>query len=309
MNITERIDNHTHIKEKRLVLNPPFTDAIKIELTSHCNYNCSFCSLKNSPRPKGNIDRDFLYRILHEAKSIGVKEIGMFLLGESFTLKELAEYIKYAKENVGIEYVFLTTNGSLCTPDRMIPIIEAGLDSLKFSINAGSRERYMEMHNIDAFDKVVSHVKWLHQYLKENNITHLRTCVSSIFTDIYKDELESFRKMISNYVEEFYYLPLYNQAGHVGGKEYTKIVGNPGRLEKLVPPVPCWELFNSCKITWDGWMTACCFDHDSRFEIADLNKVSLLDAWNHPKFVELRRQHLENDFKNSLCAKCLCLDD
>lgn len=305
--ITKKIDAHTHIQKERLSLTPSFTDAIKIELTSRCNYNCSFCYLKNSPRPKGDIDKDFLYRILHEAKALGVKEIGMFLLGESFLLPELAEYIKYAKEEVGIEYVFLTTNGFLATQQGMIPIIEAGLDSIKFSINAGTRERYMEMHNIDAFEKVVSHVKWLYKYLKGNNITSLHTCVSSIFTDVYTDELESFRKIISEYVDEFYYLPFYNQAGHVGGKNYTKIIGNPGRLEKLVPPVPCWELFNSCKITWNGWMTACCFDHDSKFEIADLNKVSLAEAWNHPKFVELRRQHLENDLKNSLCAKCLCM--
>jgi len=304
--IMNKIDEHTHLKKEKLVLYPSFPDAIKIEITGRCNYNCSFCAQKSSLRKIGDIDRNFLYRILWEAKSIGVKEIGMFLLGESFLVKELAEYIKYAKEVVGIEYVFITTNGSLCTPERMIPVIEAGLDSIKFSINAGTREKYKEMHCCDNFDKVISNIKWLHKYKKDNNMNGLRTCVSSILIPEDEDGLRAFERDIGQYVDDFYFLPLYNQAGHIGGKEYTKIVGNPGRYENMVDSVPCWALFNAAKITWNGWLTACCFDHDEKFEIADLNKVSLIEAWNDPKFVGMRKEHLDEVFnKESLCAKCL----
>ncbi len=301
----EKIDEHTHLVKDKLILKPPFPDAIKIEVTARCNYNCSFCAQQRSLREIGDMDRNFLYRILWEAKSIGVKEIGMFLLGESFLLKNLSEYIKYAKKVVGIKYVFITTNGSLCAPEKMIPVISAGLDSIKISVNAGERGRYKEMHGVDMFDKVIKNIKWLYKYKKDNNIKRLRTCVSSIFIDKYKEELDDFSEYISPYVDDFYYLPLYNQAGHIGGKEYTKIIGNPGRLENMVDSIPCWALFNGAKITWDGWLTACYFDHDNVFNIADLNKVSLMEAWHHPKFVEIRRSHLENDFLNSVCAKCL----
>ena len=309
--ILKKVDEHTHVVKEKLRLNPPFPDTIKIEITGRCNFNCSFCAQKSSLRKIGDIDRNFLYRILWEAKSIGVKEIGMFLLGESFLVKELVEYIKYAKEVVGIEYVFITTNGSLCNPNRMIPIIDAGLDSIKFSINAGTKERYKKMHGVDCFDKVTSNIKWLDSYKRANQIDSLRTCVSSIYIPEYEEELTIFKEDISQYVDDFYYLPLYNQAGHIGGKEYTKIIGNPGRLDNMVGPIPCWALFNASKITWNGWLTACCFDHDEKFEIADLNKVSLIDAWNDPKFMELREEHLNNNnfSKESLCAKCLNIKD
>jgi len=306
--ITERVDRHTHVPREKFILNPPFPDAIKIELTSFCNYRCTFCASKRSLRPRGNMDVEFLHRILREAKSIGVKEMGMFLLGESMILKDLADHIRYAKETVGIEYVFITTNGYLCTPEKMVPIIEAGLDSIKFSMNAGARDRYREMHNVDGFDNVVENIKWLHTYLKENKIKTLRTCVSSIAMPDHMLELDKFRDMISEYVDEFYYLPLYNQAGHLGSYEYTKIIGNPGRYANMVLSIPCWALFNAAKITWDGKLTACCFDHDTRFEIANLNDVTLLEAWNNEKFVEMRRQHLERDLKKSLCARCLGME-
>ena len=304
--IMEKIDQHTHIPKEKLVLHPPFPDAIKIEITGRCNYNCSFCAQKSSLRKIGDIDKNFLYRILWEAKSVGVKEIGMFLLGESFLVKELAEYVEYAKNVVGIEYVFITTNGSLCTPEKMMPIIDAGLDSIKFSINAGTREKYKEMHACDNFDRVIANIKWLDGYKKRNEITTLRTCISSILIPDDEDDLRAFEKEMGQYVDDFYFLPLYNQAGHIGGKEYTKIVGNPGRYENMVEPIPCWALFNAAKIAWNGWLTACCFDHDEKFEIADLNKVSLLDAWNDEKFVGMRREHIGRTLnKNSLCAKCL----
>jgi len=304
--IAQRVDQHTHVPTEKQVARPPFPDAIKIELTSHSNLKCAFCASGSNLRSHGEMDEQFLKKILHEAKSIGVKEIGMFLLGESFLVRKLADYIRYAKKEVGIEYVFLTTNGTLCSLDRLEPVIEAGLDSLKFSVNAGTPASYAKMHGVDCFDRVFKNIKNMHTYMRVNGLKSPRTCVSSIFSETHEDELEDFRAMISQYVDEFYYLPLYNQAGHVSHSVHSKIVGNPGRLENMVPPIPCWALFNAAKITWDGWLTACCFDHDSRFKIADLNTVSLKDAWLHGKFIHLRRQHLEgDDLSHSICGKCL----
>jgi MoaA/NifB/PqqE/SkfB family radical SAM enzyme len=309
MTIMERIDQHTHVPAERLVEAPPYPSSIKIEITSRCNFCCSYCASKRRLRPQGDIDRDFLQRILHEAKSVGVREIGMFLLGESLLVKELPEYVRYAKEQAGIEYVFITTNGSLATPERMTALMDAGLDSIKFSINAGTRERYKEMHGVDAFERVLANLRWLHDFRLKNHFEKPRISVSSIGMGTGFDEVDILRELVKPFVDDFYLLPLYNKGGHVahGG---TGIVGNPGRLENMVPPMPCWTIFNSSRITWNGWLTACSFDHDTSFEIADLNKVSLVEAWHHPKFVELRAKHLSRDceaLKTSVCAKCLGL--
>jgi MoaA/NifB/PqqE/SkfB family radical SAM enzyme len=146
--IINGVDKHTHVPKEKLILNPSFPDSIKIEITSRCNYKCPYCLTWKTKRETGDIDRKFLYRIFKEAHNVGVKEIGMFLLGESFLVKDLPDYIKYAKEEVGIEYVFLTTNGSLCSPKRTIDIINSGLDSLKFSIN-----EFNDEHNREHWEK------------------------------------------------------------------------------------------------------------------------------------------------------------
>ena len=30
-------------------------------------------------------------------------------------------------------------------------------------------------------------------------------------------------------------------------------------------PVPCWSLFTEARVTHDGHLSACCFDHAGRF--------------------------------------------
>ncbi len=309
--VAQRVDLHTHVPEEKLVKLPPFPDSIKIEITSRCNYNCSYCASKKNLREQGDMDKKLLFRLLHEAKEAGVSEIGFFLLGEPFLVDELAEYVRYAKEEAGIEYVFITTNGSLCSPERINPVVDAGLDSVKFSINAGTRQRYAVMHGVDAMDTVLRNLKTLSFYKRSRGLDKPYICVSSIFNEKAMDELVALRDAIKPYIDDFYFLPLYNQAGHVGRSKGEGVVGNPGRLENLVPTVPCWALFNAVKITWKGIMTACCFDHDSRFEIADLKETSLIRAWGHPKFVELRKAHLSTDKKalaGSICSRCLGLN-
>jgi mRNA-degrading endonuclease toxin of MazEF toxin-antitoxin module len=46
--------------------------------------------------------------------------------------------------------------------------------------------------------------------------------------------------------------------------------GNQGRVGALRKPLPCWSLFTEGHVTHDGRLSACCFDHDGRFEMGDL---------------------------------------
>ena len=82
------------------------------------------------------MDRGLFERLLLELRAASVEEIGMFYLGESFLCSWLDEAIAFAKKDCGFPYVFLTTNGSLATPERLDSCMRAGLDSLKFSYNS-----------------------------------------------------------------------------------------------------------------------------------------------------------------------------
>ena len=46
----------------------------------------------------------------------------------------------------------MTSNGALATPEKIRAVIDAGLDSIKFSINAPERKMYAFIHGKDDFD-------------------------------------------------------------------------------------------------------------------------------------------------------------
>src|SRR6188768_3379870 len=132
--ITSRIDAVTRIPEAYLAERLPAPRSVKIELTSNCNYRCGFCAHRLRMKQRDDMDFDLYKRLVGEMRDAGVEELGMFFIGESFICPWLPEAIAFAKQR-GMPYVFLTTNGSLATPERVKACMEAGLDSLKFSMN------------------------------------------------------------------------------------------------------------------------------------------------------------------------------
>ena len=301
MKISERVKNITNIKTNFLE-KPNFPKAIKIEVTSRCNYSCQYCAHRLKLRKDGDIDPNFFKKIVNEAKNLGVKEIGLFGLGESTLNKKLPDYIKYTKD-LGIPYVFLTTNGSVCSKNYLLKLIKSGLDSIKFSINAYNKEDYKINHGQNNFNKIIERVSWLYNYKKENNLK-LNVCISSIYDKKKIKEAENFKNTIKHIVDDFYFLPLYNQGGFVPNS--SAIEGNPGMMESLVSPVPCYKLFNFSNISWDGWMEACCFDFGGEFRVANLEKTTLMEAWNSEKFIKIRKSHLSRKVCGP-CIKCLGL--
>jgi hypothetical protein len=66
--ITSRIDAVTRIPERYLAADLPAPRAVKIELTSQCNYRCGFCAHRLRMKSRGEMDRAFYERVVAEKK-------------------------------------------------------------------------------------------------------------------------------------------------------------------------------------------------------------------------------------------------
>lgn len=306
--ITKRVDAITKITDEYKQVAPPCPRAVKIELTARCDFKCWFCATGQKLREAHDMDFDLYANLLDDLKQAGVEEIGLFYLGESFLYKRLPEAVKLAKDK-GFPYVFLTTNGRLATPERVHACMEAGLDSLKFSFNFANPTQFKDMTQVNAFDKVVENIRSARIVRDEVYARTGHRCglyASSILYDgEQRDRMQEAINLIAEAVDEHYFLPLYSQAGLTGGKRGTKpLAGNPGRVGALRDPVPCWSLFTEARITFDGHLSACCFDHDGRFRMGDLKEVSFMDAWQSSNFQTLRQAHLNEDVTGTACEKC-----
>lgn len=308
MSLTAHLDAITALPEEYRCETPPPPKSVKIELTSRCNFKCSFCARNTRKTAPGDMDIHLFRRLSHEMRGLGVEELGLFYLGESFLAPDLlADAIFFAKYNSGFPYVFLTTNGSESTPDRVHECMDNGLDSLKFSLNWSTPEQFSEVTGVKAslFDKIAENIKAARSIRDENGY---RTKLYGSYIQYDGEQAERMAARIAElepYLDEVYALPLYNQAASVENPDWSFSQGNRGRIGALREPLPCWSIFTEGHVTHDGRMSACCFDHDGRFVMGDLTKQSFMEAWHSQKFQELRRAHLARNVVETVCETCV----
>lgn len=296
--ISERVSEIVNIPDDRLSITPPVPKSIKIEITSHCDFKCYFCQLTMQDRAKGNIDDKLLYKILDESIAAGVEEVGLFWIGEPFLNKSLPRYIEYAKK-VGFKNVFVTTNGRLANEEMLRSVFDAGLDSIKFSMNASSKESFKATTGVDAYDKVVKNIRAANSIRGDRIFPKIYA--SSVFDPDYPENYNDIDNQISPYVDEHYKIRLYGNSQLNNDNNELKKHGGNRLLQSMLP---CWSLFTIPHISYDGHMSACFSDFNKNLYMADLNQVSFLEAWHSTAFQALRKSHLNKNIKGTPCQSC-----
>lgn len=296
--IKERIHKKRNNFEKNVV--PPFPKNILIELSNICNHECIFCANSKMTRKKGEIDEEFLYGIMKEAYDLGTREVGFYATGEPLVTEHLAQYIRCAKD-LGYTYVYITTNGALFNEQRVESIINSGIDSIKFSINAGTRKTYKLIHGKDDFYKVMNNLVYLDQYRKQRSID-LKLYVSYVITKQNIDEVDNLKKDLENIVDDIVFVNGRNQGG-IMYEINEDICVESSKYDKL--NAPCSLPFNTFTITYEGYLSACCVDFQNYLTIADLKDISLKRAWESDKFKDFRKCHMDNKLGNTMCYNCI----
>jgi hypothetical protein len=305
MSIKSRIDFITGIPEKNRGTFIPAPKSVKIELTAACQYRCSFC-VKSLRPDDGEMDRKLYSRLVREMAEAGVSELGVFYIGESLLFSLLPEAIKEAKD-AGIEYVFLTTNGANADPNKVEACMKAGLDSLKFSINFYDDEQFKEIAQVKPklYHNAINHLKTARMIRALGGYKTKLYASSIAFDGEQGAKMKAIMADIAPHVDETYELPLYGMSGAAKAHGFKPRPGNPGRLENMREPLPCWSVFQG-HITKDGHLAACCFGSgiDGDMLMADLKEVSFMDGWNSDKFQALRAAHLKRDVTGTPCETC-----
>lgn len=194
--------------------------------------------------------------------------------------------------------MYLTSNGALASLDKVKECLDAGLDSLKFSVNGHNKETYQLIHGVDDFEQVISNIENISRYKKENKLT-FNLFTSTILTNYTESKRETFKGLLEEYVDEMVFLSVRNQGGLIS--DIITELSVHGEATKLTS---CNLPFHGIHITHEGYLTACCVDFNNSLVVADLKETSLLEAWHCEKMQELRKKLLENDTENTMCYNC-----
>jgi MoaA/NifB/PqqE/SkfB family radical SAM enzyme len=251
-------------------------------------------------------------RRVRELRELGVEQLGMFYLGESFLCDWLSEAIRYAKRECGYPYVFLTTNGRLATAARVRECMLAGLDSLKFAVNCCGPAQLHAVARVEPgeFHVIVRNIRDARRVRDEIERETGHRCglyaSSLLYDESQRSRMNPVLLDILPYVDEHYWLPLFGYPGTAATATASRLApAAADRAEIKLKPLPCWPLFKEGHITWDGRLSACCLDHAARFHMGNLGETPFLEAWHSPAFQQLREAHLRQDVRGTACENCI----
>lgn len=294
----DRDDQGTHVGRRlnrlvqtaELTETPPIPRQLQIETSNVCNHSCNFCAYPAMERPKAFMDRALFRRVVSEAFELGAREVGLFAGAEPLTCRTLEDDVRFCRD-VGYEYMYISTNGALADEDRFKRLLDAGLSSIKFSVNAGTRDSYRRVHGRDDFDKVIQNIRFVAGYRAQvPGMTYLG--VSFVGMPDTTHEFAILKDLVGDCVDEMLFYEANNQSGQ--------------KVDLPPPPfTTCVLPFNKLHVSVEGYIKACCNDYDNYLAIDDLNQMSVKDAWHGERFRELRRRHLTDTLDGTLCGKCI----
>ena len=242
------------------------------------------------------MEMDFFKSIARQAKEIGVKEIRLFLAGEPFVHKGIADMAAFCTE-VGLRSI-IHTNGMLLDNDKSQAIIDAGLSVISFSIDSADPKTYEAARAGAKFDRVIENAKTLLSLIKERKAKEPYVIIQSIVP--VGQELVPDKRLTDLFeglpVGHFKVLHPHNWRGEADVGESRK---------ESETPNPCMFLWHELSVGWDGKVLGCCADLNGSFIRGDLTKESILDVWNNEKSMGIRGIHgKQSPFEHPLCAQC-----
>lgn len=310
--MTEHFKEINHPSEELFSLIPPLPEKLSLELNNTCNLNCVFCPFhspylsKEDQMTLSHMDPAFAKELLKQAAALGIgrKELGLFATGEIFLYQGFDEILRYARGLNAFSYIYLTTNGILATPENIRLAVEAGVDSIRFSINAGNRSDYELLHGKDCFETVLENLKEASAYIKGLD-RELNLSVSCVLTKKTLSEEGRIRALYSQYVDDIIFI----HAGYLDGidpllEEEYAVYGE--EEQSFENDNICGYVFNSLFIDSNGIVRLCCSSQKALIPIVDLKKEpDLKKAWEHETLISFRKRLLAGETKGTVCEKCL----
>lgn len=277
-----------------------FPIVLAIEPSSKCNLRCKMCfqssdTFKNSNQNNSIMSMDLYNKIMSELDENNLYSIVFASRGEPLLNPNISEMIKIAKEKNVLD-IKLNTNAVLLNEKLARKLLQSGLDLIVFSIDSIIPEHYKAIRGVDL--NIV--LKNINNFLKikkeEFPNSKLKTRVSMVITNKYKENLDD--EVIK---AKEYWLSKVDELAIKSENDFIHIYDNQEYLENQL---------NVCNLLWErlyiwsnGDVNPCDIDHLSTLKLGNLNEGNTIkEIWNSKRMNNLREDHLKN--RNNM--KCVC---
>jgi len=266
---------------------PRVPEIVQIESTNICNAKCVFCPRDAMLRRQGVMAFDLFRKIVDECVDMGITHVRVHNYGEPFIDRRLVDKVRYAKQK-GIQEVGMISNGSLITDEVARGMIEAGLDAINISVDAGGREVFESTRIGLKYDKVITNIERLIRIRAELGKRRPKLILSFVRQNNSSDE-QAFIEHWKGIADKIHITDLHNWAGTLNTESDVNY--------------PCYRPWLTFTVLWDGRVSLCCADFDGRTVLGDLNISSIREIWNAEPYRMARRQHLDSGGPE-ICRSC-----
>lgn len=291
-----RLEEKQFNKRVAKISNLPYN--VFIETVFGCNLHCEMC-----PVPKGITNRKktimqfSTFKEIIDQLSDRQRYIGLNQLGEPLLNKNIIEFIKYAKMNN--HKTHLTTNATLLNKNLSEDLLNAGLDSITFSIDGIDKKTYETIRIGANFEDTIENVKYF--CYMNNKLKCCRTQVDCIVSDLTEKQMPKI-KLFWKDIAPVNFIPLDNWTNQL---ELPVIFGKKRTPNNVsLKRYPCHLLWTSIAISAEGRVMYCCHDYYHKSGLSSIREKSLIDIWNYEIYSE-REKHIRNCIDKEPCKNCV----
>jgi MoaA/NifB/PqqE/SkfB family radical SAM enzyme len=273
----------------------PFPGRINVELTNHCNQRCVLCPRQGFTRALGFMDPDVFARVARECAVHGTR-MWLHFLGEPLLHRRLVEMVRLAKD-LGVVEVGLSTNGVALHGKLADGLLDAGLDRLECSMDAGDADGYRAMRGRDHFERVVDNVRGFlarkRELGRERPVTSIQFMRTAAVEAALPELVAAWRPLL-------------------GPRDFVMTIA-PASFAGAIDVAhgaattrgPCRWLFSSLMVLQDGTVTMCGADWDARAPLGNVRDATIAELWHGAEIESRRRAHREGRFADvPVCRGC-----
>jgi radical SAM protein with 4Fe4S-binding SPASM domain len=146
----------------------PFPTHLLIETTTRCNLRCKQCAHVISKYDFADMSLETFDKL--RPLFPHVREVALYGHGETFLYKHFFEMLEELKHHDIVVYV--TTNGTLITPNVAERLVESQLDKLAFSMDAATPELFNDIRRGADFEAIIQNIRTLNAIKKQKHRDH-----------------------------------------------------------------------------------------------------------------------------------------
>ncbi len=294
--------------EEVIPLTTPFV--LFVDPSSACNFRCKFCPsgdpalIRETGRWQGAMDMKLYRKIIDDLQDFDepLKVLRLYKDGEPLLNRNFAEMVRIAKESGVASSVDTTTNGSLLDPERMKPVLDAGIDRINISVDGLSEDQFLEFAGVKIdFDRYVDNIRRIYEMKGSCELL-----VKIAGDTLSEDEKTRFFRIFGDYADRIFIENVAPCWPEFDLSARLDVNMDKGIYDQPVSEVlTCPYIFYSLSVNSDGSVSLCFLDWARKLIVGDVRRESLKDIWNGDTLRQHRLDHLRGNRKSDpVCGAC-----